>query len=86
MDDVYKDIDEHNSKRKKNFWIVFADMIVDIVSNKKFQNVVKELFIRCRKLNICVKLNVYDPILFFCSKRFQINTAQKWSFPLGFLQ
>ena len=27
-------------------------MIVDIVSNKKFQNVIKELFIRCRKLNI----------------------------------
>ena len=27
-------------------------MIADIVSNKKFQAVVKELFIRCRKLNI----------------------------------
>ena len=27
-------------------------MIVDIVSNKKFQIVIKELFIRCRKLNI----------------------------------
>ena len=27
-------------------------MIADIMSNKKFQAVVKELFIRCRKLNI----------------------------------
>ena len=27
-------------------------MIADIISNKKFQAVVKELFIRCRKLNI----------------------------------
>ena len=27
-------------------------MIVDIMSNKKFQAVVKEQFIRCRKLNI----------------------------------
>ena len=27
-------------------------MIVDIMSNKKFQAIIKELFIRCRKLNI----------------------------------
>ena len=27
-------------------------MIVDIMTNKKFQSMVKELFIRCRKFNI----------------------------------
>ena len=27
-------------------------MIVDIMTNKKFQAIIKELFIRCRKLNI----------------------------------
>ena len=27
-------------------------MIVDIMANKKFQSIIKELFIRCRKLNI----------------------------------
>ena len=27
-------------------------MIADIMSNKKFQTIIKELFIRCRKLNI----------------------------------
>ena len=27
-------------------------MIADIMTNKKFQAVIKELFIRCRKLNI----------------------------------
>ena len=27
-------------------------MIVDIMSNKKFQAIIKELFITCRKLNI----------------------------------
>ena len=32
--------------------IVFYDMIADIMSNKKFQAIIKELFIRCRKLNI----------------------------------
>ena len=33
-------------------FIVFDDMIADIMRHKKFQAVVKELFIRCRKLNI----------------------------------
>ena len=32
--------------------IVFDDMIADIMKNKKFQSIIKELFIRCRKLNI----------------------------------
>ena len=32
--------------------IVFDDMIADIMANKKFQAIIKELFIRCRKLNI----------------------------------
>ena len=27
-------------------------MLADIMSNKKFQSIIKELFIRCRKLNI----------------------------------
>ena len=32
--------------------IAFDDMIADIITNKKFQAILKELFIRCRKLNI----------------------------------
>ena len=52
MDDVYENIDDYNLSRKRKILIVFDDMIVDIVSNKKFQIVIKELFIRCRKLNI----------------------------------
>ena len=32
--------------------IVFDDMIADIMTNKIFQAIIKELFIRCRKLNI----------------------------------
>ena len=33
---------------------ILDDMIADIMTNKKFQAMVKELFIRCRKLNISV--------------------------------
>ena len=32
--------------------IIFDDMIADIMTNKRFQAIIKELFIRCRKLNI----------------------------------
>ena len=32
--------------------VVLGDMIVDIMTNKTFQAIIKELFIRCRKLNI----------------------------------
>ena len=52
MDDVYEDIDEYNPTRKRKILIVSDDVIADIMSNKKIQAVVKELFIRCRKLNI----------------------------------
>ena len=38
--------------KNKKVLIAFDDMIADIMSNKKFQTIIKELFIRCRKLNI----------------------------------
>ena len=52
MDDVYENIDDYNPNRQRKILIVFDDMIADIMSNKKFQAIIKELFIRCRKLNI----------------------------------
>ena len=52
MDGVYKNIDDYNPNRGRKILIVFDDMIADIVTNKKFQAIIKELFIRCRKINI----------------------------------
>ena len=52
MDDVYENINDYNPIRKRKKLIVFDDMIADIMDNKKFQAIIKELFIRCRKLNI----------------------------------
>ena len=52
MDDVYENINDYNPNRKRKILIVFDDMIADIMTNKKFQAIIKELFIRCRKLNI----------------------------------
>ena len=52
MDDVYENIDDYNPNRKRKTLIVFDDMIADMMGNKKFRAIIKELFIRCRKLNI----------------------------------
>ena len=52
MDDVYENIHDYNPSRKRNILIVSDDMIADIMTNKKFEAIIKELFIRCRKLNI----------------------------------
>ena len=52
MDDIYDDINDYNKKRKRKVLIVFDDMISHVMSNKKAQQVLKELSIRCRKLNI----------------------------------
>ena len=52
MDDVYKDIDNYNPKRDKKVLIVSDDMIADIMTNKKFQVIIKQLFIRGKQLNI----------------------------------
>ena len=52
MDDVYKNIDDYCPNRRRKILIVSDDMIPDIMTNKKFQSIIKELFIRCRKINI----------------------------------
>ena len=52
MNDVYEKIDHYNPNRKRKILIVFDDMIADIMTNRKFQSIIKELFIRCRKINI----------------------------------
>ena len=70
MDDVYENIDDYNPNRKRKILIVFDDMIADVMTNKKFQAVIKELFIRCRKLNISL---FFITVLSSCSKRREVK-------------
>ena len=49
MNDVYENINDYNAIRKRKKIIVFDEMISDFMTNKKFQAIIKELFIRCRK-------------------------------------
>ena len=52
MHDVYENIDKHNPNKEKKILIVFDDVISDMINNKELNSIVKELFIRGRKLNI----------------------------------
>ena len=52
MDDIYKNIEEYNSKKKWKILIVFDDIIADMLCDKKTTPVVTALFMRGRKLNI----------------------------------
>ena len=46
MDDIYKNIEVYIPNKKLKILIVFDDMISDILSNKKLNPIVTELFIR----------------------------------------
>ena len=52
MDDILSDIEDYNKKRKRKVLEIFDDMISHVMSDKKAQQILKDLFIRCRKLNI----------------------------------
>ena len=52
MDDVYENIDHYNPSWKRKILTVFDDMIANIMRSKKFRAIIKELFIRCRKINV----------------------------------
>ena len=51
MDDIYKNAEDYNPNKKRKILIVFDDMIADMLSNKKLNRIVTELFVRGRKLN-----------------------------------
>ena len=51
MGDIYKNVEEYNPNKKRNIFIIFDDVIADMLSNKKLNPVVTELFIGGRKLN-----------------------------------
>ena len=55
MDDIFENIEDYNKKGKRKVLIVFDDMISHVMPDKKAQQVLKELFIRCRKLSISLR-------------------------------
>ena len=47
MDDIYENINDYSPSKK--ILIVFDYIIADIMTNKKFQAIIDELRIRCKK-------------------------------------
>ena len=73
MDDICKNTNNYNPNRKREILIVFGDVIADIMTNKKFQSIIKELFIRCRKINI--SLVCITQSYFSVSKDVRLNST-----------
>ena len=64
MLDVYNNIDDYKPNINRKNLIVFESMITDIMINKKFQGMIKELFVRCRKLNLSLVFITQSYFLF----------------------
>ena len=73
MDDIYKSIEEYNPNKRLKVLIVFGDMIPDMLSNKKRNPIVTELFIKDRKLNI--SLVFITQSYFAVSKNIRLNST-----------
>ena len=71
MDDV--NVNEYNPNRNRKILTVFNDMIADIMTNKKLEAIIKELFIRCRKLNISLAL--ITQCYFSVPKKVRLNST-----------
>ena len=64
MDGIYKNNAEYNANKKRKILIVFDDIIAHMLSNKKLNPMVTELFIRGRRLNISLVFITQSYILF----------------------
>ena len=54
MDDIYKNIEEYNPNKKRKIFIVFDDIIADMLSNKKRNPTLTEFFTRGSKVKISI--------------------------------
>ena len=45
VDDVYENINDYNSNRKRKILIVFDDMIADIMTNRRFQAIIEDVIL-----------------------------------------
>ena len=70
MDYIYNDIDDYKPRKRKTL-TMFHDMITNIMTNKKFQFIIKGLLVKRRKLN--TSLVFITQTYLFVPKKSQIN-------------
>ena len=73
MNDICKNIEKYNPNKKQKILIVFNDTIANMLSNKRLNPIVTELFIR-RKLNI--PLVFITESYFAVPKNISLNSRQ----------
>ena len=73
MGDIYRNIEECNSNKKRQILIIYDDMISDMVSNEKINPIVTKLFIRGKKVNI--SFGFITQIYFATPKNTRLNFA-----------
>ena len=76
MNNIYKNIEGSNPNKKRKILVVFDDVITDMLSNKKPNPIVTELFIRGRKLNIFL---VFTSSIICCTKNNGLNNWTNWT-------
>ena len=84
MNDIYENIEEHNPNEKHNILIDFDDIIADMLSNKKLNWIVTELFIKGIKPNISFAfitqsyVAVPKNIRIYSTNHFIMKIPNKW--------
>ena len=73
MNEIYENIDHYNPNGKRKILIVFDETIADVMTNKKFQSIIKELFIRCTKINISLVFIIQS--YFSVPKNLRLNST-----------
>ena len=73
MDDIHKTIEEFNPKKKNKILIVVNYMIADMLSNKKLNPIIAELFTTGGKLNISLVFIMQS--YFAVPKNIRLNSA-----------
>ena len=73
MDEIYKNIEKYNPKKKRKILIVFNSIIADMLSNENLDPIVTKLSIRGRKSNIYLVFVTQS--YFAVPKNFRLNSA-----------
>ena len=73
LDYIYKNIEEYNPNKKRKILIIFDDVIGDMLSNKKLNPTLTELFIRGRKL--IISLVFVTQSYFAAAKNIRLNST-----------
>ena len=66
MQDVYKNIDGYNPRKKRKVLIIFDDMIADMINNKKLDSIVTDCLLEAE--NLIFLLSLLQNLILKCQR------------------